>query len=525
MKFWPLYILAISIGLAQESQPTFSIGGKVVNAVSAETLSSVRVTILTAEAKSRKLQAMTTKGDGIFQFRLEKGSYFLQAERNEFGRQTYGNKRLYDTYGVSIIAGAGNNNEDLLFRLFPPAAISGQVLDQNGEPVEQALVHLVRYAIWEGKKRPLNRGFSYTNDKGEYRIGNLEAGAYYIVVGGTPWQSRLAFMESDETRAQSPAYLPVYYPNSTNPGSAVPLKIQAGEEAKANFTITDRAGTSIRVRVDGDLKPGARIQLKAEGVEGVSRFQYASSLIGNEALLPAVPPGRFELEVLGESKGKPVAGTTKFEAEGRHLTVRVAVAPLASIQGRVSCDGKPVVSANPSLISLFRPSDGRGFSVWLQPDGSFQVGGLSPGAYIPILGASSGCYAARVIVNGKELADRTFDLGADAIRGVLIESVSGLAEVKGFVRKGKQPLSGHFVFLVAIQDSQDPSLQRSFMTDSDGSYRFSGIKPGDYWIFSTDDTDIEYANRKAIQPYLKNAEKISILPRGEHEMDLEIRDK
>ncbi len=525
MKFWLLYTLVIAIGFAQESQPTFAITGKVVDAVSGEALASVRVTILAAEARSRELHAMTTKSDGVFQFRVEKGSYFLQAERNEFGRQTYGSKRLHDTYAVSIIAGAGISNEDLQFRLFPPASISGQVLDPNGEPVEQALVQLVRYSIWEGKKRPLNRGFSYTNDKGEYRIGNLEAGAYFIVVGGTTWHSRLAYMEPDESRTASTTYLPVYYPNSTNPSSAVPLTIQAGEEAKANFTITDRIGTSIRVRVEGDLKPGARILLKAEGVAGVNRFQYASSLIGNETLIPAVPPGRFELEVLGENKGKPVAGTTKFEAEGRHLTVQVAVAPLASVEGRVSCDGKPVVSANPSLLSLFRPSDGRGFGVRLQPDGSFQLGGLPPGAYIPILGSSSGCYAARVIVNGKELADRTFDLGEDAIRGVLIESVSGLGEVKGFIRKGKRPLPGHFVFLVATQDSPDPSLQRSFMTDGDGSYRFRGIKPGEYWIFSSDDTEIEYANLKALQPYLKNAEKISIVPGGEHEKDLEIWDQ
>jgi hypothetical protein len=111
------------------------------------------------------------------------------------------------------------------------------------------------------------------------------------------------------------------------------------------------------------------------------------------------------------------------------------------------------------------------------------------------------------------------------MRGLVVESSSGLAQVKGFVRKGEQKMSGMLALLIPVRDTKDPSLNLSFMTDSDGSYSYPAVQPGEYWILATDDTELEFADPRVMEPYLKFAEKVLIAPRGKYEKDLEIRDK
>jgi hypothetical protein len=142
-----------------------------------------------------------------------------------------------------------------------------------------------------------------------------------------------------------------------------------------------------------------------------------------------------------------------------------------------------------------------------------------------LLGRSNDCFPDRVLLDGKEVTDRTLNVGSEPMRGLVVESSSGLAQVKGFVRKGEQKMSGMLALLIPVRDTKDPSLNLSFMTDSDGSYSYPAVQPGEYWILATDDTELEFANPKVMESYLKFAEKVLIAPRGKYEKDLEIRDK
>lgn len=525
MKFLILLLCSLGIEFAQEARPGFPIAGKVVDSLTGEALENVRVVITTPERRDRELGAVITKSDGSFQFLVERGSYHLVAERNGFGRQTYGARTLNDFFGVSIICNAETQNDNLMFRLYPPASISGQVIDQYGEPVSSALVQLIRQVVVEGKRRAVNRGYFYTTDKGNFRFGNLDAGSYFLVVGGTPWHSQDAYLGLKEVTAPSIAYIPVYYPNSSDPNSAVPMKILAGEEAQANFTMIEGEGTSIRVEVEGEIKPGARINLRSAGIEDVNRFQKVSTLYGTQHLFSAVPPGSYEVQVIGESKGQPVTNSVKVQTAGGTQTVKLRIGQQASVSGRVNCDGKPVAATNPIVMTLFRLSDRRGFSRRLQSDGSFEITGVPPGQYMVLFGRSNDCFPDRVMLDGKEVTDRTLNVGSDPMRGVVVESSSGLAQVKGFVRKSDQKMPGMLALLIPVKDTKDPSLNLSFMTDSDGSYNYRAVKPGEYWILATDDTELEFSNPKVMESYLKFAEKVLIAPRGKYEKDLEIRDK
>ena len=62
----------------------------------------------------------------------------------------------------------------------PQGVIAGKVLDQDGDPVAMVQVQVMRYSYARGRKQLQPTGTASTNDLGEYRVGNLAPGRYYI---------------------------------------------------------------------------------------------------------------------------------------------------------------------------------------------------------------------------------------------------------------------------------------------------------------------------------------------------------
>jgi len=85
--------------------------------------------------------------------------------------------------------------------------------------------------------------------------------------------------------------------------------------------------------------------------------------------------------------------------------------------------------------------------------------------------------------------------------------------VGGFAMSGEQPVEGAFVLLVPAVETVDWQAYHCFQTDSDGSYDLRNIPAGDYLLFAVEDL-IEYANPKAVQPYLSSAKPVRVEPHG-----------
>ena len=61
----------------------------------------------------------------------------------------------------------------------------------------------------------------------------------------------------------------------------------------------------------------------------------------------------------------------------------------------------------------------------------------------------------------------------------------------------------------------------AYISDSDGTFDFRGIKPGDYTIFATRDLELEFGNRGAIEKYLAAGKPVKAEPNGSVELQLE----
>ena len=113
----------------------------------------------------------TTDDQGKFQFKeVEEGPYRVAAARNGFARQEYG-QRSFNRPGIVVNIRAGQQVNDVSFRLIPASTISGRVMDTNGEPLAGITVQALRSTYDATGKRTLQPASSArTNDLGEYRI-------------------------------------------------------------------------------------------------------------------------------------------------------------------------------------------------------------------------------------------------------------------------------------------------------------------------------------------------------------------
>jgi protocatechuate 3,4-dioxygenase beta subunit len=84
------------------------------------------------------------------------------------------------SFGLHITVAAGEAVKDVEIKFRPAGAITGRVLNEDGEPMANVTVQAMRYAYIGGKRRLNPEGQAQTNDLGEYRIFNLLPKKYYV---------------------------------------------------------------------------------------------------------------------------------------------------------------------------------------------------------------------------------------------------------------------------------------------------------------------------------------------------------
>src|SRR6185436_1577364 len=92
----------------------------------------------------------TTTGRGQFVFQnLDAGQYVLAATRDGYVRMEYGAKQP-NRAGAPVTVGPGQTLSDIVLQLTPTGAISGRLLDRDGEPLANARVEALKYSYNEG---------------------------------------------------------------------------------------------------------------------------------------------------------------------------------------------------------------------------------------------------------------------------------------------------------------------------------------------------------------------------------------
>jgi hypothetical protein len=197
------FLIGVSLAQTPEPKPAV-VAGKVVNAQTGEAVRKAELTLTTslmpdgAEAMAaqmgfdpgvvaepgakgpKKTFAATSDAAGKFKFdAVAPGDYYFTVKHPGFADQTYKATGPNQSEGRLHLT-AGRELGEVEFRMVPHGAVSGKVVDEDGDPIGDATVTASKFSYATGRRKlqPLDTGT--TNDRGEFRVSKLPPGRYYL---------------------------------------------------------------------------------------------------------------------------------------------------------------------------------------------------------------------------------------------------------------------------------------------------------------------------------------------------------
>jgi len=462
-----------------------------------------------------------TGPDGAFRIEnILPGRYHLFAEHTGL-LDTDKHRARID--GRILALTAGQELKDLHIRLQAAAVVRGRVTDEDGDPLANAEVTVLRQTFTAGHSHWEQAGAERTNDLGEYRIANLPAGNVYVSVSPPPDFKSL--IESGgagaETRANhdkpATSYQTMYYPGTSDRSQASPIQLHAGDEFPINFSLTPSPSLIIRGSVV-NLPPrtSATIMLQSRDfslvLNGGEMHKDGSFVIRD------VSPGSYTIMAMVDGSPEPMTARQALQVGSTNVDgVRLAPQPGATLQGRLRLESRGVGKFDPQQIFLMlqsSDSDDAGsvtvresFSnlAHVAPDGNFQWVDVPAGNYyVQVVGdPNQDWFVKSVAAGGRDVNDSGINVNGGTIALDLIVSSNG-GIVDGVVVDGKnQPVSDAVV--VAVPEARMRGRidrYRKTIADQSGHFSLHGIRPGDCTLFAWESVDGEaYYNPDFLKMY------------------------
>jgi len=278
--------------------------------------------------------------------------------------------------------------------LMPSAAIRGRVSDPEGFPIEGCDVNLMKVEpagtkpggpLTDGRNVLTWRGHARTNDKGEYRAGDLEPGTYYVVAN----KGRFATQWETDFRS-------TIYPGALDFASAKSLEVSPGRHLTADVRIARQKGVRVGGKIvlpAGAVPPRAKPQTTVMVTPEVNlaRMSTNPTATGTDKYeLADLQPGRYVLSAITRDLSdaamfhkKGLFGMSRTLEITRDMDdVDLSMKPLQDLNGVVDfserCRQTPIRIRALSLSGQLDPGQ---VEADAGPDGKFVLRGITAGTY------------------------------------------------------------------------------------------------------------------------------------------------
>lgn len=462
-------------------------------------------------------------------FRIEDvvpGRYRLFAERS--GYQEI-DKHRHRSEGRLLTFSAGQEVSDLTIRLQAAAVVEGRVSDEDGDPMPEAQVAVLRQTFVAGHRRWEQVGAERTNDLGQYRIPGLAAGDYFVSVTPPP-----DFRSLIETTANTPeaaprsgaasnkpapvAYQTTYYPGARDRGQATSIQLRAGDEFPVNFSLTPSPSLSIRGSV-ANLPDGttAAIMLQSKDLNLV--LNGAEMHKDGSFEIRGVSPGDYTIVATVDNVKVPMMARQSLQLAESVEGLRLSPQRGGTIQGRLRMEANGTGRSGPAqILLLLRSSDGDdesvgvsmgiGFSTLtkVRGDGSFEWKDVPPGLYSVQVSATSEMpdwFLKSVTAGGRDVLDSGFSVNGGATTLDLVASANGAVAEGVASNQNDGPVADAVVVAVPeLHLRGRPERYRKTVTDQSGRFTLRGLPPGDYTLIAWESVDGEaYYNSEFLKTY------------------------
>ena len=485
-----------------------TISGSVVEGENNDPIRKAIVT-LTLQGTPRRWATARTDSSGRFQFEgLPAGKYDLRAAKANEGAAIYGADSVRELSDLITLAD-GQTRNGIVLRFLRHGSISGRVYDPDGEPASGANVRLLRQGRDLGAPVLFNFRDAQTDDAGDYRIGNLDPGKYYLQV------SPSAVLRPGPTAADRQTRLvDQYYGGARDSKDASPIYLRGAESlAGFDFHLSSEAAVEIRGRILGvpesdpvqgpplaastPAMPGGgargaavRVSVRYEGGENTVFAQapdYRFQMTGFRA-------GSYRIEAVFDSGMKTYGASQIFDLREDSPEILLTLAPAADIQGTLRLEGQASPEDGQSArpynngirVQLSRPGAQQGnVSAQVRPDGRFTLEQVLPGdwqlAVTPVLPG----FLKSARLGDKDIQFTTFEINGSNDAALNIVVSMRTATLDGEV-DSVPPASKRAGILIAPVGRFHNLLRFYYNTaaDDEGKFKLSGIAPGKYKVFA-----------------------------------------
>jgi Carboxypeptidase regulatory-like domain len=496
------------------AQGTASIEGRVTNSVTGEPVSGVNVRFL--DGKSRVYGGVTDATGSYRLTGLDDGDYRGTFTKEGFSRSERASSRVAGFVPVKADA-----------QLEPWAMLRGRVVNEDGTPAPGVRVNIDPRSRFDDE---------VTDEKGEFVLAQMAPG-FYTLVAKPEAKIRLR----DGVRVGTMA---TYYPSATDPARAVRISVRTGQDVSGlEITLVSvpvRRMMGVVLNEAGKPAAHATVKLTAAAISGSGAarqvlggvFGLAASANAARSVIPGAPVEDYA--ITGPASGREVArveshddGTFEFpavEAGDWNLSAetgvdsdmpRSGVSPalvsdedIDGIQIRLAPPFQPEITidqgsdqspraARLTSISLglmpldgqpraaVRPPDLEGKSLRERQDAlAAGMNRVFAGRYRVLpMALMTGFHVVAVMWGGRDVYGQVVELtpGAPPFQVILSSAAGG---VHGTVEKGE----GAAVLLLS-RDSSEILTYLQTKCRAGGSFEFSAVPPGDYYVAAFDRTD------------------------------------
>lgn len=461
--------------------------------------------------QSPQFPALTDGAGNFFLTGLGTGIYSLTAQKNGY---------TPDPAAAQERVEVGPSRDAVALRLQPLGKIAGKVTDSDGDRVPGVSVRALRALLQDGR-RSFEERLVATDDRGQYRLWNLEPGEYYIVAAGRSGGT-LTYVGPLSSGGVHEGFAPVYYPAARDRASATPVALAPGQEFAADLKIAMQAAFRVRGTLRNvSVREPVRVELlRGAGEIGANRVMVngatgrfeANDVVPGTYLLRA-SQGKGETEIRGERQVQvgraDVDGLVVELAPGVKVTGVVRSGQVENAEGRTS--------GTVSLFSAEKDGDlGPHFQEFFKEDGKFTINGVHPGRY-RVQVQAYGAYVASLVSGTQDLSK-----GAELVVGpgtppepleVVLRNDGG--SIAGTIGESAKVADGVGVLLAPAAGGE---AQRTMANR--GRFEFWGLAPGDYQVYLFKDIEkIEYRNPELLRGF-KGGEDVHITAGGKASVTL-----
>ncbi len=524
-------MLVMSLLAGQSSPPStgtsagFGMAGTIVDAASGTPLARARVTI-SSMGHDASITVLTGE-DGRFAFAgLAAGKYTLRAQRAGYLTQSFDQ---HDFFYTSIVVGPEFDSGNVVFPLFRECSISGSITDEAGEAVPDAQVSLFRTVIANGHRLTILFKANTADDEGSYEFSHLPGGRYFVAVSAKPWYAQHPPSKLPTTLPQSSAQLDVVYPTTfyagaTEPDSAQPVDLKAGEQFVADVELQPVPANRLHFNSGEAGSRITSVQLESRSfdteipvlAETLPNSSGAMDVLG-------VPPGRYRVEVSSDGdKNPPASREIEVSNSGGVETVRGSPSVIAEVTLRL--DSGTTFPADSSF--LFHNSvTGENFGKELGGRSGIEYKQRLPvGEYVLGVNDTTGLYIKTISAIGATVIGRTVAVKAAPAIRVEVVIARALAKITGVALRAGKPIPGAMVLLVPSDPAHNSPLFRNDQSDSDGSFTLLQVPPGEYTLLAIEKGwDLEWRNPAELKPYLAQGQVLRVQENQGYQMKLSVQ--